>query len=185
MKIMEAGKYECQRPLIVQTTPGDDAVLELASRWLCIADVERHLDLTPDCAIGLYGPSLGLVERLSAWASNGRLAILRNSPVMVMAFDGSKRELMGEITLPIRIGPTTFDITFQVMDIRLAYSCLLGRRWIHAAGAVPSSLHQKVKFIVDGQLINFIGEKEMMVSTPFPMEYIEEDEEARNLFSST
>ncbi|RDY00939.1 hypothetical protein CR513_15786, partial [Mucuna pruriens] len=77
-------------------------------------------------------------------------AILRNSPVVVRAFDGSKREVMGEITLPILIGPMTFDITFQVMDIRPAYSCLLGRPWIHATGAVPSSLHQKVKFIANG-----------------------------------
>ncbi|RDX93149.1 hypothetical protein CR513_24622, partial [Mucuna pruriens] len=68
-------------------------------------------------------------------------AILRNSSVVVRAFDGSKREVMGEITLPIRIGPTTFEITFQVMDIRLAYNCLLGQPWIHAIGAVPSSLH--------------------------------------------
>ncbi|RDX97997.1 hypothetical protein CR513_19152, partial [Mucuna pruriens] len=34
------------------------------------------------------------------------------------------------------------------MDIRLAYSCLLSRPWIHVAGAVPSSLHQKLKSIV-------------------------------------
>ncbi|RDX89180.1 hypothetical protein CR513_29114, partial [Mucuna pruriens] len=53
-------------------------------------------------------------------------AILRNNLVVVRAFDGSEREVMGEITLPIRIGPMTFDITFQVMDIRPAYSCLLG-----------------------------------------------------------
>ncbi|RDY00952.1 hypothetical protein CR513_15799, partial [Mucuna pruriens] len=39
-------------------------------------------------------------------------AILRNSPVMVRAFDISKGEVMGEITLPILIGPKTFDITF-------------------------------------------------------------------------
>ncbi|RDX80081.1 hypothetical protein CR513_39407, partial [Mucuna pruriens] len=38
--------------------------------------------------------------------------VLRNSQVVVRAFDGSKREVMGEITPPIRIGPTTFDITF-------------------------------------------------------------------------
>ncbi|RDX72859.1 hypothetical protein CR513_47603, partial [Mucuna pruriens] len=52
-------------------------------------------------------------------------AILRNSPVVVKAFDSSKREVMGKITLPICIGPTTFDITFQVMDIWPAYSYLL------------------------------------------------------------
>ncbi|RDY00181.1 hypothetical protein CR513_16662, partial [Mucuna pruriens] len=85
---------------------------------------------------------------------------------------------MGKVTLPISIGPMTFDITFQVRDIWPAYSCLLGRPWIHVAGAIPSSLHQKVKFIVDGQLISVMGEKEIMVCTPFLTEYIEEDEEA-------
>ncbi|RDX63815.1 hypothetical protein CR513_57695, partial [Mucuna pruriens] len=73
---------------------------------------------------------------------------LKANSVMVQAFDGSKREVM-EITLPICIGPTVFDVTFQVMDIHPAYSCLPGRPWINAAGAVPSSLHQRVKF-VDG-----------------------------------
>ncbi|RDX83334.1 hypothetical protein CR513_35753, partial [Mucuna pruriens] len=61
-------------------------------------------------------------------------AILRNSLVVVRAFDGSKWEVMSEITLLIRIRPTTFDITFQVMDIQPTY--------------IPASLHQKFKFIV-------------------------------------
>ncbi|RDY02315.1 hypothetical protein CR513_14260, partial [Mucuna pruriens] len=54
------------------------------------------------------------------------------------------------------------------MDIQPAYSCLLGRPWIHAAGAIPSLLHYNVKFIVNGQLIIVMGEKEIMVSTSFP-----------------
>ncbi|RDX91771.1 hypothetical protein CR513_26193, partial [Mucuna pruriens] len=66
---------------------------------------------------------------------------LRANSVVVRAFDGSKREVIGEITLPIYVGPTMFDVVFQVMDIYPAYSFLLGRPWIHAAGAVPSSLH--------------------------------------------
>ncbi|RDY04086.1 hypothetical protein CR513_12232, partial [Mucuna pruriens] len=52
---------------------------------------------------------------------------LRTSSVVVRAFDGSKREVMGEITLPIYVGPTMFNIVFQVMDICPAYNCLLGR----------------------------------------------------------
>ncbi|RDX63520.1 hypothetical protein CR513_58045, partial [Mucuna pruriens] len=64
------------------------------------------------------------------------------------------------------------------MDIRPVYSCLLSRPWIHAVEAVPSSLHQKVKFIADGQLITVMGEKQMMVNIPLPTEYIEGDEEA-------
>jgi len=66
---------------------------------------------------------------------------MKPSATIVRAFDGSRREVMGEITLPVQIGPVTFEITFQVMDITPAYTCLLGRPWIHCAGAVPSTLH--------------------------------------------
>ncbi|RDY09052.1 hypothetical protein CR513_06642, partial [Mucuna pruriens] len=86
---------------------------------------------------------------------------LRTSSVVVREFDGSKREVMGEITLPIYVGPAMFNIAFQVMDICLTYKCLLGRPWIHMAEVVPSSLHQKVKFIANHQLINVMGEKEL------------------------
>ncbi|XP_052489886.1 uncharacterized protein LOC105762019 [Gossypium raimondii] len=48
---------------------------------------------------------------------------------------------------------------FTVMDITLSYNCLLGRPWIHSTGAVPSSLHQKVKFIMDSRLITVGGNK--------------------------
>ncbi|RDX73070.1 hypothetical protein CR513_47374, partial [Mucuna pruriens] len=40
-------------------------------------------------------------------------AILKNNPVVVKAFNGFKREVMGEITLLICIGRTIFDIIFQ------------------------------------------------------------------------
>nr|KYP43377.1 hypothetical protein KK1_035195 [Cajanus cajan] len=51
--------------------------------------------------------------------------------MIVCAFDKSRREVMGEVILPIQVGPTIFNVEFQVMDIAPAYSCLLGRPWIH------------------------------------------------------
>lgn len=66
---------------------------------------------------------------------------MKPSAMIVRVCDGSRRSVIGEIELPIQIGPYTFQITFQVMDITPAYSCLLGRSWIHSAGAVPSTLH--------------------------------------------
>jgi hypothetical protein len=62
------------------------------------------------------------------------------------------------------IGPHTFQITFQVMDVPAAYSCLLGRPWIHEAGAVTSTLHQKLKFTANGKLVTIIGEQALLVS---------------------
>jgi len=66
---------------------------------------------------------------------------MRPSSMVVRAFDGSWRDVRGEIDLSIQIGPHTCQITFQVMDINPAYSCLLGRPWIHSVEVVPSTLH--------------------------------------------
>ncbi|RDX84226.1 hypothetical protein CR513_34757, partial [Mucuna pruriens] len=95
------------------------------------------------------GSSLNVMPKTTLDKLYSTGSTLKTSSMVVRAFDGSKREVMGEITLLGCIGSTTFNITFQVMDIQPAYSCLLGRPWIHAVGAVPSSLHQKVKFIAD------------------------------------
>lgn len=59
----------------------------------------------------------------------------------VRSFDDSQRGTIGEITLNVLIGPATFPIDFQVLDIPSSYNLLLGRPWIHMVGVVPSTLH--------------------------------------------
>ncbi|XP_027348295.1 uncharacterized protein LOC113859812 [Abrus precatorius] len=98
---------------------------------------------------------------------------MKPSAMIVRAFDGSRREVIGEIEIPIKIGPYTFQILFQVMDITPAYSCLLRRPWIHSAGVIPSTLHQKLKFIIDNKLVIVSGEDDMLVSKPSSTPYIE------------
>ena len=103
---------------------------------------------------------------------------MRPSSMVVRAFDGSRRDVKGEIDLPIQIGPCTFQITFQVMDITPTYSCFLGRPWIHSIGVDPSSLHQKLKFVVGGQLIIVLGEEDILVSCLSSTPYVEAAEES-------
>ncbi|RVW60923.1 hypothetical protein CK203_049260 [Vitis vinifera] len=71
----------------------------------------------------------------------------------VRAYDSTKREVMGTLMIDLQIGPATFSTLFQVLRIPTSFNLLLGRPWIHVAGAIPSSLHQKVKFIHDGQTL--------------------------------
>ena len=78
----------------------------------------------------------------------------------------------------MQVEPCTFQVVFQVMDILLAYNCLLGRPWIHTAGVVPSTLHQKLKFIIDDKLIIVSSEEDLLVCGPTPTPYIEAAEEA-------
>ncbi|XP_050890371.1 uncharacterized protein LOC127095771 [Lathyrus oleraceus] len=103
---------------------------------------------------------------------------MKPSALIVNAFDGSWRTVIGEVDLPILISPHIFPITFQVMDINTAYSCLLGCPWIHAAGAVTSILHPKMKFVMDNQLIIISGEEDFMVSHLSSFRYIEANEDA-------
>ena len=76
-------------------------------------------------------------------------------PIMltVKAFDGSRRSVEGEVDLPIKIGPHVFYLSFYIMDIHPSYTCLLGSPWIHMAGAVTSTLHQRLKCIIQDNVI--------------------------------
>ncbi|XP_050914623.1 uncharacterized protein LOC127129497 [Lathyrus oleraceus] len=87
---------------------------------------------------------------------------IKPSTLIVKVFDGSRRAVIGEVDLPIKIGPTIFTITFQVMDIHPRYSCLLGRPWIYFAGAVTSTLHQKLKFFTNDKRIVIRGEEDIL-----------------------
>ncbi|XP_019423055.1 PREDICTED: uncharacterized protein LOC109332528 [Lupinus angustifolius] len=135
-----------------------------------------------NCLIGKVlidnGSSLNVMSKRTLSRLPVDASYMRPSSMVVKAFDGSNRDVMGEMELPIKIGPCTFQIVFHIMDINPSYSCLLGRPWIHASGAVPSTLHQRVKFIVDGKLLTILGEEDMLVSRSLDTPYIEAAEEA-------
>nr|XP_016476203.1 PREDICTED: uncharacterized protein LOC107797792 [Nicotiana tabacum] len=88
---------------------------------------------------------------------------IRPNNVCVRAFDGVKRDTIGKIDLILTIGPMDFEVTFQVLDMDTSYNFLLGRPWIHTAGAVPSTLHQMVKFEHENQEIVVHGEDEQSI----------------------
>ncbi|KAI5408702.1 hypothetical protein KIW84_054512 [Lathyrus oleraceus] len=110
------------------------------------------------------GSSLNVLPKSTMSRHSYHGAPMRYSGVIVKAFDGSRKTVIGEVNLPIKIGPSDFQITFQVMDIHPTYSCLLGRPWIHEAGAVAFTMHQKLKFVKNGKLVVVGGEKALLVS---------------------
>ena len=86
--------------------------------------------------------------------------------------------MTGEIEIEMQIGPCTFNVKFQVMDMSPSYNCLLERPWIHVAGAVPSTLHQKIKFVTEGQLVCIFAEEDMIAATSLGTPYVEANEKA-------
>ena len=88
------------------------------------------------------------------------------------AYDGSRRDTIGEIKLNMTIGAVAFMIVFQVMDMETSYNFLLGRPWIHMARAVPSTLHQVVKFEYNNQEITVHGEDDSPIYRDPSIPYI-------------
>ena len=102
---------------------------------------------------------------------------MKRSHTIVRAFDGTRREVVGNIEIPLQIGPCTYNVDFQ-MDIKPSYSCLIRRPWIHSARAIPSFLHQKLKFVIDEKLVSIAGEEELIAMTSTEAPYVGPNEEA-------
>ena len=86
---------------------------------------------------------------------------VRPNHVCVRAFGRSKTNVIGEIELVLTIGSMDCAVNFQVLDINASYNLLLGRPWVHRARAVPSMLHQMIKFEYDQQEVIVHGEGDL------------------------
>jgi len=76
-----------------------------------LIDGGSSLNICPLTTLQRLGKGL---HEIRAWSMN------------VKAFDGSQRATIGETNLSLQIGPTWFDIEFQVLDIFSTYNLLLG-----------------------------------------------------------
>ncbi|XP_058752426.1 uncharacterized protein LOC131625597 [Vicia villosa] len=119
------------------------------------------------------GSSLNVLPKMVLDKLNPEGIMLKSSDVIVKAFDGSMSTVYSEVELPIKVGSQTFNTVFYVMDIHPAYSCLLGRPWIHGANVVTSTLHQKLKYPAKAKIVIVYGEEEYVVSFIDETKYVE------------
>ena len=65
-----------------------------------------------------------------------------------------------QIRLPVQTGLKTVEVDFIVVDAYSPYTAI-ARPWLHTLGAVSSTLHQKVKYLSDGQIEEILGDQAM------------------------
>ncbi|WKA00122.1 hypothetical protein VitviT2T_018512 [Vitis vinifera] len=106
------------------------------------------------------------------------------STQIVRAYDGTQRTVMGTLSTHVMIGPVSYSIVFQVLRIQSSFNLFLGRPWIHEAGAIPSSLHQKVKFIHEGRIIMIQSNRDIITSSE-PVLHISHSEDDLHLTGFT
>nr|XP_016486756.1 PREDICTED: uncharacterized protein LOC107806998 [Nicotiana tabacum] len=64
----------------------------------------------------------------------------------------------GEITLLVNVSSVVQDAKFHVIEGDVRYNALLGRPWIHNVRAVPSTLHNMMKFPIKDGIKTVYGE---------------------------
>ena len=90
---------------------------------------------------------------------------LTKSDLVIRAYDDSIRSMEGTFMAPVKTGPIEAVVEFTVLDIPVTYALLLGRPWYHILGGVPSTVHHKVKFLLDGGVITINASMSKTVST--------------------
>ena len=84
---------------------------------------------------------LDLFERLGLKTQD-----LEKYDTPLVSFDGRVVIPKGQISLPVDMEGKGVIVTFIVVWSFSPYTAILGRPWIHAIKAVPSTLHVRVKF---------------------------------------
>ena len=75
----------------------------------------------------------------------------------LMRFDRKMVIPKGKIKLPVQVEQEEVWVDFIMVDAYSPYTAILARPWLHALGAISSTLHQKVKFLIEGQIRELRG----------------------------
>ena len=80
---------------------------------------------------------------------------------LLVSFEGKTVTPKDMIRLPVQTDSDVVEVNFIVVDAYSPYTAIVARPWLHALGAVPSTLHQKVKYPSRGQVKEIIGNQAM------------------------
>ena len=75
---------------------------------------------------------------------------------LLVSFEGNTVTPKGLIRLSIQTGSNVVEVDF-IVDAYSPYTAIVARPWLYALGAVSSTLHQKVKYPLEGQVKQIVG----------------------------
>ena len=75
----------------------------------------------------------------------------------LVSFEGKTVILKGQMRLPIQTDLEVVEVDFIVVDSYSPYTAIVVRPWLHALRAVSFTLHQKVKYPLEGLVKEILG----------------------------
>ena len=79
---------------------------------------------------------------------------LHSAGRVLSGFKGSTTLSVGDITFSAKVGPVTQQVLFSVVEDLGSYNAILGRAWLHAMKAIPSTYHQTISYLTASGQVN-------------------------------
>ncbi|RVW83262.1 hypothetical protein CK203_039662 [Vitis vinifera] len=82
------------------------------------------------------------------------LSGLENPGRILSGFNGVATTSLGDIVMPVQVGPITLNVQFSVVQDLSPFNVILGRTWLHYMKVIPSTYHQMVSFLTEDRQID-------------------------------
>ena len=79
----------------------------------------------------------------------------------LVSFEGKIIIPKGQIRLLVQTSLEVVEVDFIIVDAYSPYLVIVARPWLHTLGVVSSTLHQKVKYLFEGQIKEILGDQSM------------------------
>ena len=103
------------------------------------------------------GSSADLVQASVISHMGHSLTGLENPGRILSGFNGASTTSLGDIVLPVQVGPVTLNVQFSVVQDLSPFNVILGRTWLHYMKVIPSTYHQMVSFLTEDGQIDLYG----------------------------
>ena len=128
-------------------TPHYDALV----LTICINGFDAHRFLVdPGSAADLlYLPAF---KKMKVWIDH-----LHSPDRILSGFNGATTLSIGDITFSVKAGLVTHELLLSVVEDLGPYNVILGRAWLHAMKAVPSTYHQTISYLTKARQVDLQG----------------------------
>ena len=76
---------------------------------------------------------------------------------VLSGFNGSTTLTVGDIALSVKTGPVPQQVLFSMVEDLSPYNAIVGRTWLHAMKAIPSTYHQTISHLTASGQIDLQG----------------------------
>ena len=128
-------------------TPHHDALV----LTLCINNFDVHRVLVDP------GNAADLLQLPAFRQMKVPLDKLGSTDRILSRFNGATTLTMGDITLPVKAGAVIQQVLFSVVGDLGPYNAIVGRAWLHAMKAVPSTYHQTISYLTSAGQIDLLS----------------------------